>query len=155
MHLVNYLVLEFPFARRVTDVVPQLAHLLDAVVAGAIDLQNVETVAAGNFLAAVADTARSDCRPIHAIQRFRQDPGRRGFADPARPDEQISMREPVLFDRVPERPGDVGLADEIVKSLRPIFAREDLITHGDESNPLRSRAKTQNKARRFADNVFR
>ena len=46
VHFVDDVDLELPFARRVTHVVAQLAHLLDAVVARAVDFENVEAVAA-------------------------------------------------------------------------------------------------------------
>ena len=46
VHFVDDVDLEMPFARRVADVVAQLAHLLDAVVARAIDLEHIEAVAA-------------------------------------------------------------------------------------------------------------
>ena len=39
------------------------------------------------------------------------------------------MSEPILFDGILQRPRDVRLADEIVKSLRPIFSGENLIAH--------------------------
>jgi hypothetical protein len=37
--------------------------------------------------------------------------------------------QPVLLDRVLERPRHVRLPDEIVERLRPIFSRENLIAH--------------------------
>ena len=39
------------------------------------------------------------------------------------------MRQTILLDRILQRAGDVSLADEIVKRLWPIFAREDLVAH--------------------------
>jgi hypothetical protein len=39
------------------------------------------------------------------------------------------MREPVLFDRVLKRSGDVPLADKIVERLWTIFSRENLVAH--------------------------
>ena len=129
VHFVDDVDLEMPFARRVTDVVAQLAHLLDAVVARAVDLEHVEAVARRDFLAAVADAAGRDGRAVHAIERLRQDARRRCFPDAARPDKQIGVREPILLDRVLERAGDVRLPDQIVERLRAIFSGENLIAH--------------------------
>ncbi len=66
---------------------------------------------------------------MNAVERLGQNARGRGFADPARADKQIGMREPILFDRVLERLGHVRLADQIVERLRPIFARENLVAH--------------------------
>src|SRR3954470_19596704 len=49
---------ELSLRGRVANVVPQLANLFNAVVARAVDLQNVKAVAARDFLAAITDTAR-------------------------------------------------------------------------------------------------
>ena len=73
---------------------------------------------------------------IHAIERLGQDARGRGFPDPARPDKKIGVREAVLLDRVLQRPRDMRLPDQIVKSLRPIFAGENLITHAINLNAL-------------------
>ena len=39
------------------------------------------------------------------------------------------MREPVLLHRVLQRARDMRLPDEIVERLRPVLARENLVTH--------------------------
>lgn len=44
------------------------------------------------------------------------------------------MREPPLADRVLQRLDHVILPKKIVQDLGPIFAREDLITHGVKNN---------------------
>ena len=66
---------------------------------------------------------------MDAIERLGEDARGGGLADAARPDEEIGVREPVLFDRVLQRPRDVLLPDDIVERLRPIFARENLVAH--------------------------
>ena len=93
-------------------------------------------VAARDLLAVIADSARRDRRPLNAVERFRQNARGRSFPDTARPDEKISMREPVLFDRVLQRLRDMILPDQIVKRLRPIFPREDLVAHASNLNAL-------------------
>ena len=129
VHLVDDVDLVFPLGRRVTHVVAQLAHLLDAVVARAVDLEHVETVAAGDLLAAVALVAGRDGRAVNAVERLGQNARDRGFPDPARPDKKVGVGEPILFDRVLERARDMGLPDQIVECLRPIFSSKDLVAH--------------------------
>jgi hypothetical protein len=118
-----------------------LAHIFDAVVAGAVDLDDVETVAGGNLAAVVAHAARRDSRSFHAIERLCQNAGGRCFADAAGPDKKIRMRKPVLRDRIFQRARDMGLADKIVKSLRPVFSSEDFVTHTLNLNALRRSRK--------------
>ena len=139
VHFVDDVNFVATLGRCITNVVPQLAHLLDAVIARAIDLEHVEAVARGDFLAAIADAARIDRRPVNAVERLGQNARRGSLPDPARADKQIGMREPILFDRVLERLGHVRLADQIVERLRPIFARENLITHALSLVPRRWR----------------
>ena len=129
VHFVDHVDFVFPLDRRITNVVAQLAHLLDAVVARAVDLEHVETVAPGDLLAAVANAARRDGRPVNAVERLGENARGRGLPDPARPDKKISVRETILFDRILERARDMRLADQIVERLRPIFARENLVAH--------------------------
>jgi hypothetical protein len=61
--------------RRKTDVVAKFAHLINAVIAGPIDLQNIKTDPLGNFSTGIADAARSYGRTVDAVQPFRQNPG--------------------------------------------------------------------------------
>jgi hypothetical protein len=37
---------------------------------------------------------------VNAVERLGQDARSRSFSDPARPDEKVSVRESVLFDRI-------------------------------------------------------
>ena len=53
----------------------------------------------------------------------------------------ISVREPVLRHRVFQRARDVGLADQIVKRLRPILSGENLVTHALNLNGNAHRRK--------------
>ena len=129
VHFVDDVDFVFALGRRVTNVVAQLAHLFDAVVARAVDLEDVEAVAAGDFLAAVADAAGRDGRPVNAVERLGQNARGRGLPDPARADKKIGVREAILLDGILQRARDVLLPDEIVERLRPIFPRENLVAH--------------------------
>jgi hypothetical protein len=55
--------------------------------------------------------------------------------------------EPVLFDRVPERPRHVRLADEIVERLRTIFSRENLVAHAPNLIRFNPARKQKSKKR--------
>ena len=129
VHFVDHVDLVFSLDRRITNVVAQLAHLFDAVVARAVDLEHIETVAARDFLTAVADPAGCHGRPVNAVERLSENARGGGLADPARPDEKIGVGQPILLDGVLERTRDVFLADEIVKCLRPVLPRENLVAH--------------------------
>ena len=129
MHFIDEINFVASLGRRVTNVVTQLTHVFDAVVARAINLDHVETVAGSNLATVVAHAAWRDSRAVDAVKRFRQYPRSRCFADSARPDEQIRMRQPVLRDGILERARDMRLPDQIVKSLRSIFSRENFVAH--------------------------
>ena len=79
--------------------------------------------------------------PVHAVERLGQDARGRGLPDPARPDEEVGVRQPVLLDGILERARDVRLPDEVVESLRPVFAGEDLIAHPKTLACLASRER--------------
>ena len=103
--------------------------MLDAVVARAVDFQNVERITGGDFLAVIARAVRIHGRTFLAIERLGQNPGGRSLSDPARPDEEIRVREPILRNCVLERARDVRLSDQIIERLGAIFSGEDLVTH--------------------------
>src|SRR6476659_7828352 len=118
-----------PFGRRIPNVLAQLAHVLDAVVACAVDLDHVEAVAAGDLAAVVAQAAWRNRGAVNAGERFCQNSCRRSFANAARANKKIRVRKPVLRHRIFQRARDVGLADQIVKCLGPILSGENLVTH--------------------------
>ena len=100
VHLVDDVDLETGLRRRVAHVVAQLAHVINAPVARAIDLDYVEAVARGDLSAVIAYSAWRDRRAFHAIERFGQNSRSRCFADPARSNEEISMGKAILCNRV-------------------------------------------------------
>ena len=102
MHFVDDIDLVARFGWRVARVFAQLAHLLDAIIARAVDLENIEAVAGCDLAAVVARAVRIDGWSLHAVERLCQNACGRSFADAARPDEQISVRQPVLRDCVLE-----------------------------------------------------
>ena len=129
MHLVDEIDFVTPFGRRIPNVLAQLAHVLDAVVACAVDFDHVETVAAGDLAAVIAHAAWRNRRAFDAVERLCQNSCRRSFANSTRANKKIRVREPVLRHRIFQRARDVSLTDQIVKRLRPILSGENLVIH--------------------------
>src|SRR5262245_23222532 len=129
VHLVDKVDFVAPFGRRIPDVLAQLAYVLDAVVACAVDFDYVEAVAAGNLATVIAHAAWRNCRAFNAVERLCQNSCRRSFATAARANEQIRGRKPVLRHCIFQRARHVSLADQIVERLRSILSGENLVTH--------------------------
>jgi hypothetical protein len=134
VHFVDQINFVTALGWRITNVVAQLAHIFDAVVAGAIDLDHVEAIARGDLPAIVANAAWRNGRPLDAIERLCQNACGRCFADAAWTDKEIGMGQPVLRDRVFQRARHMRLPNEIVESLRPIFSRENFVAHAINLN---------------------
>ena len=100
MHLVDEVDFVSAFGRRVANVLAQLAHVFDAVVTGAVDFDDIETVASGDLAAVIAHSARRHSRAFDAVERLRQNSCRRSFANPSRTNKKICMRETVLRHRI-------------------------------------------------------
>ena len=107
------------------DVLPQLADLVDAAVAGPVDLQHVHVVARADALADVALVAGDGRRALDAVQGLGQDPGGGGLAHAPGPGEQVGMADAVRGDRVGQCLGDVLLADQLLEGLRAIAPGDD------------------------------
>ena len=129
MHFVDQVDLVTPLGWRVSNVFTELPDVFDTVVAGTINLDHVETVAGGNLAAVIAFAARCDRGSFYAIERLRQNSRGRCLSDAARADEEVRVSKPVLRDRVFQRARDMGLADQVVESLGPVFPGENLVTH--------------------------
>ncbi len=129
MHFVDEVDFVTSFRRSVANVVPQLAHVFYAVIAGAVDLDDVETVAGRDLAAVIAYSAGSNRRPMDTVERLGQNSGGRRLTHTAGTDKQIRVRQTILGHRVFQRLGHMGLANEIVECLRPVFPRENLVTH--------------------------
>src|ERR1051326_6414951 len=129
VHLIDDVNLIMTLRRRVAHVVAQLAHIINAPVAYSVDLDHIETVACGDLLAVIAFSARRDRRTLDAIERLGQNSPSRSLADATRPNKQVRMSKPILFDCIFQSARDMRLSHEIIKSLRPIFPCENLVTH--------------------------
>ena len=78
----------------------QFAHLLDAVVAGAVDFQHIERAAFGDFLALGIVVVEIDLGSAGAVQALGEDARDGRFARAARAAEQIGMGDALLLDGV-------------------------------------------------------
>ena len=74
MHFIDEIDFVTTFCRSITHIVAQLADIFDAVIARAVDFDDIKTIASGNFPAVVALSAWRDRRAFLAVERFRQDP---------------------------------------------------------------------------------
>ena len=116
---------------RVRGPAPQVARVLDAAMAGRIDLHHVEGGAAGpDPLAGLAHAARFTRRLFGAVERHGEDPGARRLADAAGAAEEIRVADPAGPDRGRERRPDVVLADQIGEATGPVGSGKRGAVHG-------------------------
>ena len=105
---------------------PQVTRLVDVAVRGGVDLDDVDAAgpAAGEVATALALAAGVGHRRLFAVQRAGQDAGAGGLAAAARPGEEVGVVDAVAGECVPQRLGDVVLADDLGKRLGPVPAVE-------------------------------
>jgi len=121
--------LEAGAGRRILARLAQLANLLDAVVAGAVNLEDVQRTPFGDFPAARVVFRKLHPGPALAIKALGENAGDGRFAGPARPAEQVGMGNALLLQGARQRLRDVLLPHHIPEPLRAILASNDLITH--------------------------
>ena len=129
MHFVDQIDLVTPLGGCVSDVLTELPDVVDTVVAGTINLDDIETVSCGDLAAVIAFAAWRHGRSLHAIERLCQNSRGRCFSDTAWADEQVRVSKAILRDRIFQRARNVRLSHQIVECLRPIFPGENLVTH--------------------------
>ena len=100
MHFVDQVDLVTPLGRCISDVLTELPYVFDAVVAGAVNLDHIETIAAGNLAAVITFAAWGHSRSFHTIERLCQNPRGRCFSDAARANEEVRVSKAILRDRV-------------------------------------------------------
>ncbi len=132
VRLVEDVNLEAIARRAITGGLAQLANLVDATVGGGVNLDDIHRVAGSNLAAGIAHAARLRHRMVLrlAIQRHGENAGDRRLADTTVSAEDVAVRDPSLLNGVLQGSGDVLLPDDVGEFLRPVFARQDLITHG-------------------------
>ena len=95
------------------DLVAQLADVVDGVVRRGVHLDHVERRGALNRHTRLADPARLDRRPVHAVHAGGEDLRHRRLAGPARAHEQVGVMHLSLLDRVAQRADDMLLPDDV------------------------------------------
>ena len=105
--------------RGIDRALTQVAGIVDAVVAGCVDLHDVERTraAVGQVLTARALTTGHRSRPLGTVETPRQDPCRGGLATPSGAGEQVGMVDAATFDRGLERIGHMLLTDDLIEGL--------------------------------------
>ena len=85
--------------RGVVDALAELADGVDPAVRGGIDLEEVHRPALADRDARRAGVARVAVLEVRAVERLGEDPGQRGLAGAARPDEEDRVRRPARSGR--------------------------------------------------------
>ena len=99
VRLVQDVDLVAPLGRLLRDALDDLADVVDPAVRRGVHLDHVER---GRIVDAQADRARAvgrRRRPVLAVERLREDLRERRLARPARPREQVRVRDAPLLDR--------------------------------------------------------
>ena len=122
-------------AGRIRQALAQVADVVDAAVAGGVDLDEVERRALADRDARRAAVAGVAVLEVRAVDRLGEDPGERGLAGAARPDEQDRVADPVGPDGVAQRLDDGFLADDLAERLGAPAAIEGLVRDGRASRP--------------------
>ena len=105
--------------RRIDGALTQVASVVDAVVAGRVDLDDVERARspAGQIAAAGAFAAGHRGRALLAVEAPGQDPRRGGLSAPARTGEEVGMVDAAALDGGLQRIGHMLLTDDLVEGL--------------------------------------
>ena len=128
MHLVDVEDPELALDRRVLDLREDaLVDVLDLVVRGAVDLDDVERRAGGDGLAGGALAAGMHRGAVLAVEGLGEDAGEGGLAGAARAGEEVGLRDAALLDRGAQRADDVVLPDDLLEGLRAPFAGDDFV----------------------------
>ena len=102
----------------------EVAHGVDAVVAGGVELVDVVAGAPLDGQAGLALAARLAVDRALAVEHLGQDAGRRGLARAPRPGEEVGLALATAGDGVAQRPHDVVLALQLGEPARSVAAVE-------------------------------
>jgi len=105
------------------------ARLFHLGMGGGVDFDHIDAGLVGNGEAGFALTARFPVDRMQTVQRLGEDSRRRCFSNSAWSDEEIRLRDPSGYNRIPQCAGDVFLSDHIGKFLRSPFTSDHLISH--------------------------
>ena len=101
-----------------------LAHLVDAPLRRRVHLHDVERRSVGDRACDAGRRVEVRGRAALRVQRLGEDARHRRLARPTRAGEEIRLAHLVVLDRVPQRPHDGLLADDLREVERPVGAVE-------------------------------
>ena len=127
MDFINDVDFVFALRRREVDLVAQLPHIINAIVGGRVDLDQVNEAVLADGAAVVALVAGTlGFVFVQAVDGFRQQAREGGLARPARTGEQVRVTDAIRRDGIAERLQHMLLADNFGPSLRAVFSIECL-----------------------------
>src|SRR5690349_20478067 len=131
--LVENVNLEAVACRTIPCRLPQLANLIDAAVRCSVNFNHIDRTSSPHFSARFANPARFRYWPVGgaAIQSHCENAGNGRLTNPSMPAEDIAMSNPLLLDGIFQCTCDMVLANYVREALRTVFARQDLVAHGE------------------------
>src|SRR5208337_357277 len=126
----------------------QLADVVHAGAACGVDLLHVRARAGNDLATGRALPARALGRPPLAVETARENAGKRGLPDAARPGQEESVGHSTKADGVAQGGRHVVLAGHLLKALRTPLAREDLVAQGGGLRWLLGPGLSEGAARR-------
>jgi len=152
VRLVDDVDLETALGRAVARALAQVTRVVDATVAGRVDLDDVDRAgaAARERHARVARAARGRRRALLAVEAARQDARARRLAAAARAAEEVGVVDPAGAQRLHERLRHVLLADHVGEALGPVAAVQG---GGHARNPNRLHRRRGRRRERRGDDA--
>ncbi len=141
VHLVDDVDLGARHHRPVARGIDDLAHVVDAGVAGGVHLDDVDVAALDDGLAVHPVRRHVDRRPGDAVglvvEGPRQDARRGGLAHAAHAGQHVGLVDAVEVEGVGQGPHHGVLPDEVVERRRPVLSRQHAIGLGPGRVPGR------------------
>ena len=135
MHFVDEVDFELSPSWRIGGVVPKIADIFHAVIAGSVDLNDVQASPFGNFLTHIANAAGLRGRAFHAVERLGQNASGGCLSNTPRAHKKISLSKSAGINRILQGSCNVILADNFGKRLRSILAGKNSVTHPSTLKP--------------------
>jgi hypothetical protein len=149
VNFVNNVDFELRIGGRVSAGFPQFTDLFDAIVTRAVDFEDIERAALGDFFASRVVFLEINFRAAGTVQAFRENARDGRFPGATGATKEIRVRDALLLDCLGERFGNVLLADNLAESLRPIFSRYYLISHLDADCRMKNAESNQKSILHF------
>src|ERR671931_2044615 len=124
MHFVDNVDLALDLGGSIMDLVAQVAHVVDRVVGGGVNLDQVKAAVGQHGLAGRTVVAGLTVLRVQTVDGTRQDACGAGLAGAAWAREEVGMAESAGPHGVAQRLRDVRLAHHLEEATRPPFAVE-------------------------------